>query len=167
MRGGPPWTGLRTLVIVVEPTIAPIIFLGVGWSYRGVHRVGRIEALTLTPERYASDCSGAEAPAFSWKSVFKVLKEADILHAELIHEFSSEAPKAKGPQKFLLNNCRARRIFNDLHRRSETHGPVFYHDPDISADEGSEPDPEDEPRKKPSPVVRVPRDLDCYVSGFV
>jgi hypothetical protein len=55
--------------------------------------------------RYGSDCSGAEARVFAWRSVARVCEFYQLLKINIEHRFSSEHPKAYGCHKFLKQNA--------------------------------------------------------------
>jgi len=103
--------------------------------------------------RYGSDCSGAEAPVFAWRSVARVCEFYQLLKINIEHRFSSEHPKAYGCHKFLKQNACADIIFRDLHARTVEKGPALYYNAaaGIVEDEDG--------------CVPVPQ-CDHYVAGF-
>ena len=103
---------------------------------------------------YASDCSGADAPAIAWQSVARVLRHLQICEVEFVHEFASEHPKHYAAQSYAL-----RRLFSDLHARTADQGPTLHSAPDVEV-LGHE--------ESGSPLVGLPPQghLLFYVTGF-
>eukprot|EP00974_Lingulodinium_polyedra_P117137 11161991-Lingulodinium_polyedra.AAC.1 len=82
--------------------------------------------------RYASDCTGGDAPGLAWESIGRVLRHMGICNVSIEPIFGSEAPDATHCHKFLKQNSpRLRTLYKCMHARSKAlkqgrGGPVMW-----------------------------------------
>ena len=91
-------------------------------------RDGRRRALHV-----ATDCSGADAPIFAWKSFQRCFARQGYT-LDIEHEFSSEHPKAKGCHQFIIDNHAPKRLYSDMLSNPSSSGETICHDPALAKD---------------------------------
>ena len=68
--------------------------------------------------RYASDCTGGDAPKHAWDSGCRVLSELNVCQAVVSNEFSSETAEAIHCHQFITSNSKSKVLFKDMVERA-------------------------------------------------